>query len=271
MLSQNKINSKLFVMILIMVVSSFVLVNAETIQPGTGPLSNDPGVSQPSPSMGTPGSAPNYGLALGNNMWISAASFAPLDSNMTWSYSYPGYIYRTGGTNIMMWASVNLPRGVIINGMDTYYYDGGSSLIEVSLLREYDTTIPGENVVAYFDSVGTPGYTSTYLTIGQTFEPWDSTYYNAFYAVLVKLYPADNTIRFKGVRIWYSLQSSPAPSSATFSDVSTSNPFFSYIEALASSGITTGCTASQFCPNNPVTRAQMAKFLSTALGLYWPY
>ena len=32
-------------------------------------------------------------------------------------------------------------------------------------------------------------------------------------------------------------------------------------------GITGGCTATRFCPTNPVTRGQMAAFLSRALGL----
>ena len=39
------------------------------------------------------------------------------------------------------------------------------------------------------------------------------------------------------------------------------------INRLASSGITSGCTPSQFCPAKPVTRAQMAAFLSRALNL----
>jgi hypothetical protein len=39
------------------------------------------------------------------------------------------------------------------------------------------------------------------------------------------------------------------------------------IEALAAAGITKGCSADRFCPNEPVTRAQMATFLARALGL----
>ncbi len=37
-----------------------------------------------------------------------------------------------------------------------------------------------------------------------------------------------------------------------------------FIEKLAADGITGGCTATTFCPNNPVTRAQMAVFLVAA-------
>jgi hypothetical protein len=60
---------------------------------------------------------------------------------------------------------------------------------------------------------------------------------------------------------------STAPGSPTFNDVPTNHPFFQYIEALSKSGITGGCGAGNYCPDNPVTRGQMAVFLSKALGL----
>ena len=41
------------------------------------------------------------------------------------------------------------------------------------------------------------------------------------------------------------------------------------VEALAASGVTAGCgTGTDFCPNAPLTRGQMAVFLSKALGLH---
>jgi hypothetical protein len=48
---------------------------------------------------------------------------------------------------------------------------------------------------------------------------------------------------------------------ATFADVPPSYPFFDYIEALARSGVTSGCGGNNFCPDSSVTRAQMAVFL----------
>jgi hypothetical protein len=42
------------------------------------------------------------------------------------------------------------------------------------------------------------------------------------------------------------------------------------INALAAAGITQGCGSGVFCPNDPVTRAQMASFLSRALNLLEP-
>jgi S-layer homology domain len=76
---------------------------------------------------------------------------------------------------------------------------------------------------------------------------------------------------FRGVDLWWKRQISPGPSVATFLDVPTNHPFFREIEALAASGITLGCTATTFCPDAALTRAQVAAFLARALGLYWQY
>jgi len=50
----------------------------------------------------------------------------------------------------------------------------------------------------------------------------------------------------------------------TFPDVPTSNPFFHYVETIFQLGITGGCSGGNYCPGNPVTRAQMAVFLLKA-------
>jgi hypothetical protein len=76
---------------------------------------------------------------------------------------------------------------------------------------------------------------------------------------------------FGGVNVWYRLQMSPAPATATFGDVPTNFVYFRAIEALAASGITGGCGNGNFCPNQNVTRGEMAAFLARALGLHWPY
>lgn len=56
----------------------------------------------------------------------------------------------------------------------------------------------------------------------------------------------------------------PAASSAGFKDIAGS-PHVAAIDSLAASGITKGCTATSFCPNQGVTRAQVASFLVRAL------
>jgi hypothetical protein len=81
----------------------------------------------------------------------------------------------------------------------------------------------------------------------------------------------NNSLRlYKGSLSWRR-QVSPAPVTATFNDVPTGHPFFQFIEALVTSGITAGCQASPplYCPDDPLTRGQMAVFLAKALGLNW--
>jgi hypothetical protein len=56
----------------------------------------------------------------------------------------------------------------------------------------------------------------------------------------------------------------PAPCVGTFVDVPTTHPFCGFIELLANDGITGGCGGQNFCPNDPVTRGQMAVFLVAA-------
>lgn len=51
-----------------------------------------------------------------------------------------------------------------------------------------------------------------------------------------------------------------------FTDVPTSHTFHGHIDNLAGAGITAGCGPTTFCPDQPVTRAQMAAFLNRGLG-----
>src|SRR5262249_1820859 len=39
------------------------------------------------------------------------------------------------------------------------------------------------------------------------------------------------------------------------------NSFFKYIQKMKDVGITSGCSATTYCPNDPVTRGQMAVFI----------
>jgi hypothetical protein len=47
----------------------------------------------------------------------------------------------------------------------------------------------------------------------------------------------------------------------SFSDVPTSSGQYRFVETIFHKGITNGCSASAFCPNDPVTRAQAAVFV----------
>ncbi len=53
----------------------------------------------------------------------------------------------------------------------------------------------------------------------------------------------------------------PPPCAGVFPDVPCTSNFAPWIEALAAEGVTTGCGGGNFCPDNFVTRRQMAVFL----------
>ena len=62
----------------------------------------------------------------------------------------------------------------------------------------------------------------------------------------------------------------PAPSGAVFDDVPASHWAAAWIEDLNGEGITAGCGGDNYCPESPVTRAQMAVFLlRTKYGPNW--
>ena len=59
----------------------------------------------------------------------------------------------------------------------------------------------------------------------------------------------------------------PPACAGVFHDVPCPSPFADWIEQLAAEGVTAGCAGGNYCPGNPVTRAQMAIFLlKTLLG-----
>ncbi len=57
----------------------------------------------------------------------------------------------------------------------------------------------------------------------------------------------------------------PWSTSPQFADVASSNPFYDFINVMRLWGITSGCSATGYCPANNVTRAQMAVFVIRAM------
>jgi hypothetical protein len=115
-------------------------------------------------------------------------------------------------------------------------------------------------------SAGVPGcvFFNASLPTPHTIDNFSKTYEVGF-----RDGATDDSVRFQAVRVFYTLQVSPAPATATFGDVPTPHPFFQFVEALVASGITAGCGGGNYCPDAPLTRGQMAVFLSKALGLHF--
>ncbi len=69
------------------------------------------------------------------------------------------------------------------------------------------------------------------------------------------------------LRAKYGASFTPPPATGVFSDVPVGSFADAYIEQLAAEGITGGCGNGNYCPNDPITRAQMAVFLVRTFGL----
>ncbi len=64
------------------------------------------------------------------------------------------------------------------------------------------------------------------------------------------------------------LDTSDPPSTPSFDDVSPDSYAYPYIEAIYDAGVTSGCEANKFCPDQTITRAQGAAMVHFAQG--WP-
>jgi len=221
----------------------------------------------------------NFGTTDGIDLWIPASSF---NGPGGWLEGVAfGYFYTTSTSSFH--AVVPLPQGAILDSWRAFFYDNSAANdITVGLVKWLDDTTnsPAQTNEGFgiFTSSGTPGFSNHHevenLTIDLR-EPSSVGVTRAqaadFYTFYVVM-PADTNVEFKGVRVIWHRQVSPAPAVATFNDVPTSDPTFQYIEALAASGITAGCNTAppMYCPDATLTRRQMAVFLSKALGLHWP-
>ncbi len=61
----------------------------------------------------------------------------------------------------------------------------------------------------------------------------------------------------------------PAPTQPTFADVPLNHPLAAWIHQLAAEGVTGGCgtNPARYCPEDSVTRGQMAVFLGRTFNL----
>jgi hypothetical protein len=80
--------------------------------------------------------------------------------------------------------------------------------------------------------------------------------------------PGDSSLVVQKARVQWARTVSAAPAVATFPvDVPTNHPYFRFVEALVTTGITAGTGPGTYSPDAPVTRGEMAVFLAAALGL----
>jgi hypothetical protein len=193
---------------------------------------------------------------------------------------FRGFVSRNlycaaGSTDSRSVGQIILPHGVDIAAVRVWGHDiSGTDNIQIQLisscLPDFAAAYPTLTVLSTATSSGSPDQFSvvaTGLPAGTNLIDNQS----CAYRVEARHGPNDSTcntgLAFSKLRIQWSRSIPVAPAVASFADVPTGAQFFAEVEALANTGITAGCTASNFCPENPVTRRQMAAFFARAFGL----
>lgn len=231
-----------------------------------------------------PGDAPQdvYGLGL-NTSVIQVSQWQEVQSGITWQHPIPGYLNLTAGAfSPSLYAPIELDQGAQVTQVCLRAFDSSTTL-QVALTVGGFESAGGAALPTFvaFEGVGTgtaaaPGYTLLCATVDPVITirtnanlNGDAVTSTAQFWVGVTL-PIGTTTAAGPAIVTWRRTISPAPAAATFTDVPTTHPFFRFVEAMAASGITGGCGAGIFCPDDPITRGQMSVFLAAALGLYWP-
>jgi len=206
-----------------------------------------------------------YGTTNETRIFYGPADFSPEDN--TTVYKRFMALQVTGGTP-NFYLVPHLPNGAVITSIAMEFCDSSASDNHVHLfLGDCDETVSPCGPLLLKGSVDS---TSNGCHISSSAVSYAPDNFDHRPSLEVFFDNPDPNLSFRGAFLTYQLQVSPAPGTATFGDVPTSHPFFQFIEALAASGITGGCGNGNYCPDNPVTRGQMAVFLAKALGLNFP-
>ena len=223
------------------------------------------GLQPPPPGSALEGVAEASGYGTDDFSWvmISASQCAPAETSYTISQNYAWY-YGTSGSPTHWNCHISIPTGRLLTSVQIETIDADATDDIHALLWRMDLFA---TTFTQLGSGSTSGTGQTSITISGLSE----TIANHFHYYNLRIYTESGTPtnQFRGIWLRTWRQISPAPASATFNDVSTGHPFFQHIEALADSGITAGCGGGNYCPDDSLTRGQMAVFLSKALGLHW--
>ncbi len=187
----------------------------------------------------------------------------------TWSDSSCDWAQSVGPASVGIGYPIHLPSGALAEYIRIYYHqeDFGSPISA----GFYRSSTYGTSTLISPASPPSINTGDSYQDFGPFAETVNNDPNSGYTYEVDALF--GGTTRIYKFAIWYLLQVSPAPATATFADVPTNYWAFRYIEALYASGITAGCGTNPlvYCPDRSVTRAEMAVYLAKALGLYWPF
>lgn len=164
-------------------------------------------------------------------------------------------------------AALRVPSGAIIDYLEFDFCDNNPTFEIELTIRECNLTGSACSAIQTVSSTGSPGCATASMN-GINYVVDNGTHALGLESVVDA---GDGSLSIVSAVVGYRLQVSPAPGIATFPvDVPTSHPFFQYVEALAAAGITAGTGPGTYGVDQPLTRGQMAVFLSLALGLHFP-
>ena len=176
-------------------------------------------------------------------------------------------IHSTSGGG-PLYATVRVPSGALLTYLELDFYDTNATA--AVYLNLFDCSYRGVDC-HLIDFVVSPGSGGGGLeSVDLTPHAYTMDNNSRELVLVAQTTGNDATTVLNGAYVGYKLQISPAPATATFADVPTNYIYFRAIEALAASGITGGCGGGNFCPNQNVTRGEIAAFLARALGLHFP-
>lgn len=226
-----------------------------------------------------------FGVASGQWIFVSAHEFQQSDPDCAWQYVSSGYYEiasAPGGScpaTTVVRAGIELPEGAAIDFQRLYYYNTAATNLTTFLtswnVENFSGLSPSFVEHSADTTTAATGYGAKQFNFSPlvVFDTYDTTVSPArqrSYGFAVNM-PTGTTTRLKGVAIGFTRQIAPAPASASFIDVPTSHPFFNEVEQMRKSGVTLGCGGGQYCPDQVVTRGQMAAFLTRAMGLHWDW
>ena len=208
-----------------------------------------------------------FGTSAESILVVGEEAFSASASSVTWATGANAPLrFITGGTGYLT-APVMLPEGASVTGIEVEGCDNSATgSLDVVLYRCPPISLCTPITAVTTGGPPTPGCTIPRTTIANT------TISNTANTYALQYDNAGDTsgnAAFRAVRVYYKLQVSADPATATFADVPVGHPQHRFVEALAAAGITGGCGSGNYCPDAPLTRGQMAVFLAVALGLHW--
>jgi hypothetical protein len=224
----------------------------------------------------------DFGTTLAHFSGVHGGAFIGReDISSSWQYSAGNSDLQRFGSEQFANAQVIMPTGAVLSGFRWWANDTHATADLAVFLFESCQPAFGAGAITLTvlgsadpATSGSSGNQSNFVSIAaHTISNLNCTYFaRVRFGPFPSATPTGATLSFQKVRAQWNRQVSPAPAVATFVDVPPGHLFFQYVEALAGSGITSGCNVAppMYCPDDPVTRAQMAAFVSKALGLTFP-